>query len=210
MAGEDARELPIFELPVVLLPGERTALHIFEDRYKRMVGHSLDAEQPFGIVFKDEDGARSIGCTARVDEVLDRFEDGRLNILVSGETPFKVLDRFDASDYPAGDVELIPPEDGPDAGDEDAAKLARENFAELAERATGQRPDPAELTGADSYALAARVELPDETKQLLLETREEDERLRVLGSALAAAGEAIEQAEQIAERASSNGRVRSG
>ena len=87
------------------LPGERMPLHIFEERYKRMVGRSLDEGEPFGIVLRDDDGARSIGCTARVDEVLGALRRRPLNIVVSGEEPFKVLDRFEAPDYPAGEVE---------------------------------------------------------------------------------------------------------
>src|ERR687892_2798402 len=117
MAG---RELPIFELPLVLLPGERVPLHIFEDRYKRMVGASLEQGEPFGIVLRDDDGARSIGCTARIDDVLERFDDGRMNIVVSGEEPFKVLDRFESSEFPAGEVELVPDQDVPPV-DEEAA-----------------------------------------------------------------------------------------
>ena len=199
-------ELPIFELPLVLLPGEQVRLHIFEDRYKRMVGRSLDQGEPFGIVLRDEDGARSIGCTARVDGVEERFDDGRMNILVSGEGPFKVLDRFESPEYPAGEVELITEEELPPA-DEDSASAAREAFAELAERATGERPDPGELDDASAYAIAARIELPADTKQRLLEMRDEDERMELLANALSAVEAALERSEEAAERASSNGKV---
>src|SRR5215210_3273314 len=130
-------ELPIFELPLVLLPGERIPLHIFEDRYKRMVGRSLDEGEPFGIVLRDADGARAIGCTARVDEVLGRTEDGKLDIVVAGEAPFKVLDRFEAPEYPVAEVDVLA--EIPDPEDEMTAEAAREAFAELAERATGER-----------------------------------------------------------------------
>jgi ATP-dependent Lon protease len=97
-------ELPIFELPLVLLPGEQVPLHIFEERYKRMIGASLEQGEPFGIVLRDDEGARSIGCTARVDDVLERFDDGRMNIVVSGEARFRVLDRFESPEYPAGEL----------------------------------------------------------------------------------------------------------
>ena len=50
-----------------------------------MIGHCLDDEAPFGIVLRDDDGARSVGCAAEVTEVLERFDDGRLNIVVTGE-----------------------------------------------------------------------------------------------------------------------------
>ena len=198
-------ELPIFELPLVLLPGEKVPLHIFEDRYKRMVGHSLDQGEPFGIVLRDDEGARSIGCTARIDDV-ERLDDGRMNIVVSGEAPFKVLDRFESPEYPSGEVELIPDEEVPPA-DEDSANAAREAFAELAERATGTRPEAAELEDASAYAIAARIELPPDTKQQLLELRDEDERMELLANALGAVEKALEQAEEAAERASSNGKV---
>src|SRR6478672_7985967 len=121
----DGLELPIFELPVVILPGELLPLHIFEERYKRMIGHCLETEEPFGIVFRDDDGsARRIGCTARVTEVLERFDDGRMNVVVSGEHPFRVLDRYEETEYPAGDVEPI------DAAEElDEAEVEREEQA---------------------------------------------------------------------------------
>jgi len=203
MAGH---ELPIFELPLVLLPGEQVPLHIFEERYKRMVGTALEQGEPFGVVLRDDEGARSIGCTARIDEVLERFDDGRLNIVVSGEAPFKVLDRFESPEYPTGEIELIPDEDVPPI-DEASATAARETFAELAERATGQRPGPEELDGASAYNLASRIELPPETKQQLLEMRDEDDRMALLANALGAVGKALERAEEAAERASGNGKV---
>jgi Lon protease-like protein len=200
-------ELPIFELPLVLLPGEQVPLHIFEERYKRMIGASLEQGEPFGIVLRDDEGARSVGCTARVDDVLERFEDGRMNIVVSGEAPFKVLDRFESPEYPTGEVELMAEEDVPPI-DEEAASAAREAFAELAEKATGERPEPEELDGASAYAIAARIELPAETKQRLLEARDEDERMTLLANALGAVGKALERAEEAAERASGNGKVK--
>ena len=190
----------------MLLPGEHLPLHIFEDRYKRMVGTALERDEPFGIVLRDDEGARSIGCTARIDDVLERFDDGRMNIVVSGEAPFKVLDRFESSEYPAGEVELIPDEEVPPI-DEASASAARETFAELAERATGERPDASELDHASAYAIAARIELPPETKQQLLEMRDEDERMALLANALGAVGKALARAEEAAERASGNGKV---
>jgi Lon protease-like protein len=171
-----------------------------------MVGRSLDEGEPFGIVLRDDDGARAIGCTAEVAEVLERFDDGRMNIVVSGGDPFRVLDRFEAPDYPAGEVELIGDEDIVPV-DEASASEAREAFAELAERATGERPEPEELGDASAYAIAARIELPPETKQRLLEMRDEDERMALLANALKAVEKALERAEHAAERASGNGEI---
>jgi Lon protease-like protein len=204
----DGLELPIFELPVVILPGELLPLHIFEERYKRMIGHCLDNAEPFGIVFRDEGGnAHRIGCMARVTEVVERFDDGRMNVVVAGEQPFKVLERFEAGDFPAGEVEPIDASD--DAGEEDpeAASVAREAFAELVKRVSGEPPDAGELEAENSYGIAARVELPADTKQALLELRSEPDRMRMLGNALRALVTALARSREIAERAKMNGKV---
>ena len=82
--------MPLFELPIVLLPGELLPLHIFEERYKAMVAYSMERDEPFGIVFADEGSEPAeVGCTTLVAEVLERLDDGRLdNIVVQGVTPF--------------------------------------------------------------------------------------------------------------------------
>jgi Lon protease-like protein len=210
----DAVELPIFELPIVLLPGELLPLHIFEDRYKRMIADCLEGSEPFGIVFRDGEGnAHRIGCEARVTEVTERFDDGRMNIIVTGERPFRILDRFETPSYPAGEVEPIfgageaADEDERGADSADAADQARERFAELVERVSGEPPDADELAASDSYAIAARVELPAETKQRLLELRSEQERMAVLAAAFGALVDAVGRSREIAERARMNGKV---
>lgn len=208
----DAVELAIFELPMVLLPGELLPLHIFEERYKRMVGQCLEDGEPFGIVFRDGDGsARRVGCEARVTEVTERFDDGRLNIIVTGERPFRVLDRYEAAEFPAAEVEPVATAEAADldadAGDPDAATRAREAFAALVRKVSDAEVELGDLEALDSYGIAARVELPPETKQKLLELRSEHERMRVLAAALAALLTALERSKEVAERAKMNGKV---
>ncbi len=205
MSPDRDTELPIFELPVVLLPGELLPLHIFEERYKRMIGRSLDSGEPFGIVFRDDTGgARNVGCTARVADVLERFEDGRLNIVVTGESPFRVLDRADAPEFPVGEIELIDAADEPDPDDEEAARGARAALAELLDQVSEEGP-PEEIVEQGAYELAGRIELPADTKQRLLELRSEDERMRLLERALRTVADAVRRSQQIAEAAKGNG-----
>src|SRR3954462_1102595 len=120
--ADDGLELPIFELPAVILPGELLPLHIFEERYKRMIGYCLESAEPFGIVFRDDEGtAHRIGCTARVTEVLERFDDGRMNIVAPGEQHSRVRERYGGVESPEGEVEPITAEEEPDEEDPEAA-----------------------------------------------------------------------------------------
>ena len=80
-----SRLIPLFPLNVVVFPRTRLPLHIFEDRYKEMVGNALRDESEFGIVLAKEDGIVNAGCTVAVDKVLEMYPDGRLDILTSGK-----------------------------------------------------------------------------------------------------------------------------
>jgi Lon protease-like protein len=206
VADERRSELPIFELPIVLLPGELLPLHIFEERYKRMVGNSLDGDEPFGIVFRDESGAaRNVGCTARVADVTERHEDGRMNIIVAGESPFKILDRGDAPEYPVGDVEMIDVHAEPAPADPDAASAAHAAFTDLLDQVAVDPEAIGEVAEQDAYEIAGRIELPADTKQRLLELRNEDDRMHLLARALRTASDAVRRSQEIAESAKSNG-----
>ena len=129
-----------------------------------------------------------------------------MNIVVAGERPFRVLDRYEA-EYPAGEIEPLDPAEDAADDDAEAALDTREAFAELVERVSGDPSGPDELADADAYAIAARVELPPETKQALLELRSEPERMRMLGDALRALLAALAGSREIAERAKMNGKV---
>ena len=205
---DDGVELPIFELPVVILPGELLPLHIFEERYKRMIGHCLENAEPFGIVFRDEGGnAHRIGCMARVTEVLERFEDGRMNVVVAGERPFKVLERSRRRTSPPARWSRSRPATSPSKRTRRRPPWRGRRSPQLVKRVSGEPPDAGELEAENSYGIAARVELPPETKQALLELRSEPDRMRMLGNALRGLVAALARSGEIAERAKMNGKV---
>ena len=130
-----------------------------------------------------------------------------MNVVVAGEQPFKVLERFEEQDFPAGEVVPIETSAEPEQEDQEAAAQAREAFAQLVKRVSGEPPDATELEAEDSYGIAARVELPPETKQALLEQRSEPDRMRMLGNALRSLVDVLARSNEIAERARMNGKV---
>jgi Lon protease-like protein len=197
---------PLFPLDLVLLPQELVPLHIFEERYKLMIGECLDEEREFGILWLSDDGLKEIGCSARISRVLERFDDGRLNILVEGAEPFRLLRRIEDLPYPAGDIELLGDADTGDAG---SAERARKRYADLVEEVTDTRPEEDELARLDAYGMAATLDVAHEAKQQLLELRSERGRLKRLDSLFAEALERVRLAERAAERASGNGSLRS-
>ena len=198
----DPSELPIFELPLALVPAERVPLHIFEERYQLMIGDCIERDLPFGIVLRDEEGARSIGCSALVADVVERHDDGRMDIVVRGESPFRVLERFEAEDWPVALVEMIEVDE---STGEFPAELgeAREAFAKLLE-AVGADPSRAEAS-ASAYPIAAQIEMPPLDKQLLLEEEDERERLQTLTGSLRRLLTGLERARRDADLARSNG-----
>jgi Lon protease-like protein len=203
--GDVLESFPLFPLGLVLLPQELVPLHIFEDRYKQMINECLESDGEFGIVWLSDDGLRDIGCTARIERVIERFDDGRLNILVTGARPFRLLRRIEELAYPAGDVELL--EDFEPDGDPALAEQARARYAELVEAATEEKPDLDEIAGLDAYGMAATVEHPPEAKQALLELRAENDRLRMVDEMFRTAIKRVAYAEEAAERAQTNGSV---
>jgi Lon protease-like protein len=198
---------PLFPLGLVLIPRELVPLHIFEERYKTMIGECLDKESEFGIVWLSDDGLKEVGCSARVSKVLERFDDGRMNVLVEGTTPFRLLKRIDDLPYPAGDIEpLVDETDGP--GDAEAIEAARARYADLVADVTDERPDDDTLAKLDAYGMAATLDVALEAKQMLLELRSEKARLEQLEGLFAEALRRIRHAENAAERARGNGSLR--
>ena len=76
--------LPLFPLEVVLLPGTPLPLHIFEPRYKEMIGECLANDAPFGVVRALEEGIAEVGCTAEIITVTKEYPDGRMDLICRG------------------------------------------------------------------------------------------------------------------------------
>jgi Lon protease-like protein len=199
-----AREIGLFPLGVVLVPGELMPLHIFEERYKRLVGDCEQHGQEFAVLYADDDGARELGTTAELVEVTERFDDGRLNIVVRGGEVVRVVKLTRGRAYITATVEAA--DDDPDAGGE--AEPALDLYRRIAE-ATGAEPDEGvnAEAGPVSYAIAARVDFPAAEKQRILDERSERGRLMVIVELLARGLENVAAAAVIRERAQGNGKV---
>jgi Lon protease-like protein len=208
MAERLSRNFPLFPLGIVALPGELIPLHIFEERYKKMMNECLREDAEFGIVWLSDEGLREIGCACEIDRVLERMDDGRMNIVVRGTRPFRVLERQGHLAYPAGVIEFV--EDREELPEPELREAAHEAYGELVRLATDRDPEAADLEGMTAYAMAATVDFGLAAKQGLLDLRSESARLRLVTRLFRAAIKRLEFVERAQERARSNGKVRFG
>jgi Lon protease-like protein len=201
-------ELGLFPLPLVLLPTERVPLHIFEERYRELIGECLDSGEDFGLVYADDDGVRDVGTRASVTEVLSRLPDGRMDILVEGGARFRLFELTTGRSFRTALVSPVEDDDDPASADLiDSALGLFERLREL----TGSDVDvPDPLVSQLSYALAGLVELPSAEKLQLLTDLSERSRMGQLCDLLENAVSTARRVRAAAERAAMNGRVQLG
>jgi Lon protease-like protein len=203
---ERVEEFPLFPLGLVALPSEMVPLHIFEDRYQAMIAYCLEHSSEFGIVWMADDGLHDIGCACDVEEVLERMEDGRMNLVARGTRPFRIVERQSHLPYPAAIVDFI--EDADEPTDPEALERTRTIYADLVKRATDRELEPAELADLSAYGMAATVDFGLEAKQGLLELRSETSRLTLVTRLFRAATKRLDFVDRAQARARSNGKVR--
>ena len=196
--------LPLFPLGLVLYPGERLPLHIFEPRYRDLLRDCLAEEKPFGIVLADEGDLAGVGCTARIKRVINRYDDGRADILVGGEERFRLGPLYEESSYLTADVETFQEPEEP--LQQDARERVITQHMKLLELAGHTvRPSFYQDEPRLSYVLAQNAGLDAQQKQRVLEMLTENERIRFLAEHFQALLPQVEQQEEVRRRIRSNG-----
>ena len=174
--------LPLFPLQVVLLPGTPLPLHVFEERYKEMMAEVLEAKSEFGVVLAGDKGICNMGCSASIEKVLEKYPDGRMDVLTVGRRRFEILALDDEKSYLRGEVSFFDDEDFEPTAEEtrrrvlDSYKVMQE-IGEL-EAAEPELDDP-----QVSFQLARPVSDLN-FRQLLLSTRSESSRMKQLAEFL--------------------------
>lgn len=186
--------IPLFPLSVVLLPSMPLPLHIFEDRYKEMMGEVIPAKSEFGVVFAKDDGIVNIGCTATVERVMRRYEDGRLDLLAIGRRRFQIESLDQEKRFLRAEVEFFNDEDATEVP-HDLRQRAHAAYRHLAssEQESEATPPSFENTRM-SFQLARHID-DFEKRQTVLALRSEIERLEFLVRVIP---EYVEKRERIA------------
>ncbi len=220
---ESLKHIPVFPLPLVLLPGELLPLHIFEPRYKQMLTDIEQEHKMFGISLLETDTAGldrpeigSIGCVAEVHEV-QPVPDGRSNIKTLGVIRYRILEFVDlGKPYLTAAVEFLEYA----KEDETALATAAEEIFGLFERVaraafdlSGSRGQFPELQRSDperlSFAVSAAFSFDNEVKYGLLKLESTLDRFDRLRDILRSAVGRMEESAAIHKVAQHNGHSKS-
>jgi Lon protease-like protein len=174
--------LPLFPLNVVLFPEAHLPLHIFEERYRTLIGECLAQRSEFGINLAHEQRVADVGCTARVVRTVHRYDDGRMDIVVEGHRRYRVL-RFepDTRPYAVGTVAIL---DAP-PGEVDASLLCEtrdlyNRLIAVVYRGSMEELAPDDRRSGPAFLMAQKAGLDLAARQALLEQDSENARLRML------------------------------
>ncbi len=171
--------LPLFPLSFVLLPAMALPLHIFEERYKEMMGDIIAAEAEFGVVLAKDEGIVNIGCSALIDRVVNRYPDGRLDLLAIGQRRFRIASLDQDKSYLRAEVEYFNDEDATDVPS-DLHQKATDAYRQLLRIERPEVPEEPKLERSRmSFQLAQYIQDLDK-RQTVLTLRSEVERLEFL------------------------------
>jgi Lon protease-like protein len=197
--------IPLFPLNVVLLPGAELPLHIFEPRYREMVTNCLDEKSEFGMLLSLPKGVARVGCTAEITAIVQRYEDGRMDILTVGRAPFRAVELFTENPLLEGQVDYLEDHEAP------SNPRIRRDLVELYEAChtliyddypKNLKGDPPEFL---SYLVAATLPMELLWKQQILELRSEADRQERLVTYLREWAPHLQKSGALRQRAGGNG-----
>jgi ATP-dependent Lon protease len=201
--------VPIFPLGIVMLPEQLIPLHIFEERYKLMIGECLAGDKVFGIVYFDGQKMFSTGCSARVQDVLKKYTNGRLDIVTRGERRFVIGQLDESKPYLQATVDYF--DDDPEKPDADMQRDAHRGIR-LLNQVVGLEPHESSLDlteGPDlksiSFLVAGSAGFNAPEKQKFLEMTSTRKRLQKSVAALSRIIDRIRLTEEIQSLIGGNG-----
>ena len=170
--------IPLFPLDIVALPRERIPLHIFEPRYKRMIKDRIKTGAPFGIVLRDEKGVKSIGCSVKIIRVLKEHPTGEYDIIVQGQRCFRIKDKVQENDKLwIGNVSYL---EDQESATTDLLEKTRDQYLHILLKLGLNEDMERHMAKNKSFDFVELINLPNKIKQKLIETNDENQRLKVI------------------------------
>lgn len=168
-------KIPLFPLGTVLFPGAALPLHIFEERYREMVGECLGTEKEFGVVRAEREQMALVGCTAKIVRVVERYTDGRMDILCAGQSRFEIEALDDSRNFLQAEVSFFEDE-GEGSTRQEREDCAALHFATLHLAGIDTPAVHLDLNAPVAFQLADALPSDLGFKQILLASRSDAER----------------------------------
>ncbi|HZV12924.1 MAG TPA: LON peptidase substrate-binding domain-containing protein [Candidatus Kapabacteria bacterium] len=193
-------KLGLFPLNVVLFPTALIPLHIFEDRYKKLINECLTNRSEFGISFLDNGKISDVGCGAKVTQLVKRHEDGKMDVIIEGTRRFRIDEFSDGiAPYLVGRVNWLLDED--DVINQRLLTQTIDLYNELVEKVYRNGEvgtiDPVDYPDGASFKIAQKAGMDLRQRQQLLEINSEDKRLQTLKEYLEELLPKVREAERV-------------
>jgi Lon protease-like protein len=198
--------LPLFPLDVVLFPGAPLPLHIFEPRYKEMIGECVEKKFLFGVVRAQETSLADIGCTAEILAVTKTYDDGRLDIVTQGRERFEILELNQERAFLRAEIIYIT--DEPETPSKEEIAHAIELHRQIMQLANSQQDLPDNEESPLSYHLAGSLLLDLDFKQQMLGLRSEAKRIQTVITYFEGILPKLRRAVTMRQKAGGNGHAR--
>ncbi|RFM25369.1 MAG: ATP-dependent protease [Candidatus Thermochlorobacter aerophilum] len=200
----EKRIIPLFPLPLVVCPEETLPLHIFEERYKAMIAYCRKERQPFGVSLAYNNKLYSVGCTVELEEIVNEYPDGRLDIITVGVMRYRMLETYKDKPYLRAAVEFFDDDGEPvDPTLRQRVITLHLKFIELLQGET--TVEDYDFHERVSFRVAHSAGFDVLQKQKVLEMTNENKRLEMLIEHFEKIIPDIERTEEIKRRVRSNG-----
>ena len=170
--------LPLFPLKLAVLPKEILPLHIFEERYKKMITESINTNSLFGMIYREKGEFSKIGCAVKVYKILNKYDDGKYDILIEGCYRFKIINYMKKNDLWFADIKEI--DEHYDLMDPKIFNYILDKYLKVLLSNNANQNIQDELNKSNSFDFTKNLVIPTQIKQEFLELEDEFSRMKYI------------------------------
>ena len=172
------QEIALFPINLSVLPYEKVNLHIFEDRYKKLINHSLDVNKTFGIVYTKNKVMSKIGTLVEINEIYKKYDDGRFDLSVKGLERFKILKSYKEHELWNAKIRIL--DESYEDIDKNYFNLVLDKYLRLILSSKLNNNISQYMNKKTSFDFTKDVILPNSLKQDFLELENEQKRMNYI------------------------------
>ena len=175
---DKSQNMALFPINLSILPYEKVNLHIFEERYKKLINHSLDENKTFGIVYTKNKVMSKIGTVVKINEIYKKYDDGRFDLSVKGLERFKILKSYKEHELWNAKIRIL--DESYEDIDKNYFNLVLDKYLRLILSSKLNNNISQYMNKKTSFDFTKDVILPNSLKQDFLELENEQKRMNYI------------------------------